>query len=103
MLKRGWDALPGGKAGKPLAPGEMPAGRTTEAGTRSLDAYLGLLRRRMWVDPQLLQTIHDIRAMDRGDGRVKKIHSRCARAAAKGRRAGQMCSVDRCPWRTFFS
>lgn len=82
FLSRKRNALPAEKA--PLAPGEIPAGRSTEAGTRSLEAHLGLLRRRMWVDTRLLQTITDVRAMDVSDGRVKKIHSRCARAAAKG-------------------
>lgn len=84
FLKRKGAALPDGSAGKPLAPGEIPASRTTEVGTRSQDVYLAMLRHRMWVDPRLLQVIRDVRDMDKVDGRVKKIHSRCARAAAKG-------------------
>ena len=36
-----------------------------------------------------------------GSGRSVAINA--ARHAASGRRAGQMCSVEMCPWRTFFS
>src|SRR3990167_5762796 len=36
-----------------------------------------------------------------GSGRSVAISA--ARQAASGRRAGQMCSVEMCPWRTFFS
>lgn len=84
FLSRKRAALPEGAAGKPRAQGELPLAGTTEVGTRSQDAYLALLRHRMWVDPRLLQVVRDVREMDRQDGRVKKIHSRCARAAAKG-------------------
>jgi hypothetical protein len=42
------------------------------------------LMRAMWVDPALRAQIMDIRHMDRMDGRVKKIHLRTSRAAAKG-------------------
>lgn len=42
------------------------------------------LYRQMWVDPELRQTILDIRTMDKADGRVKKIHGRMARTAIKG-------------------
>ena len=84
FLTRKRKALPDGAAAAVRAPGEAVTGATTEVGTRTLEVQLGLLRRRMWVDPRLLQTIQDVREMDRVDGRVKKIHSRCARAAAKG-------------------
>lgn len=40
--------------------------------------------RDMWVDPDLRQSILDIREMDRLDGRVKRIHNRIARDAVKG-------------------
>lgn len=70
--------------GKPVAAGEMLA-RTTEAGHRAHpDQEFLQFQRRMFVDPRLLQTIRDIRRMDALDGRVKKIHGRSARAAAKG-------------------
>lgn len=42
------------------------------------------LYRQMWADPHLRARILDIRDMDRRDGRVKKIHLRSSRAAAKG-------------------
>lgn len=40
--------------------------------------------RQMWVDPELRSSILDIRAMDRCDTRVKKIHGRMSRSAVKG-------------------
>lgn len=67
----------------PMAPGET-ARSNSEVGFRSQDMALALFQRRMWVDARLMQTIQDIRRMDASDGRIKKIHSRCARAAAKG-------------------
>ena len=36
-------------------------------------------------------------------GSGKSVAMSADRAAASGRRAGQMCSVEMCPWRTFFS
>ena len=36
-------------------------------------------------------------------GSGSKVAIRAARQAARGRRAGQRCSVEICPWRTFFS
>lgn len=42
------------------------------------------LYRMMWVDPDVRQSILDIREMDRLDGRVKRIHARIARDAVKG-------------------
>ena len=42
------------------------------------------LYRQFWVDPELRQSILDIRTMDRLDGRVKRIHRQTSRAAAKG-------------------
>jgi len=50
---------------------------------------------RFWADPQLRQTILDIRAMDRKDGRVKKVHSRTARDAIKGGLILAMPSEDK--------
>lgn len=85
-LQRKRDSLPTGKTtDKPLAAGELATGATTERGHRANPDNDWLqFQRRLWVDPRLLATIRDIRAMDACDGRVKKIHSRSARAAAKG-------------------
>lgn len=84
-IRSAYAVLRRGDAGAPRAPGEKAPGVTTEVGQRSNPDTLMLdFQRRLWVDPCLLETIRDIRAMDRTDGRVKKIHSRSARAAAKG-------------------
>lgn len=65
-------------------PGEI-SGATSERGNRANpDAALQYIYRRMWVDPELRAAIVDLRRMDKLDGRVKKIHARTARAAAKG-------------------
>lgn len=42
------------------------------------------MHRLMWVDPDVRQSILDIREMDHLDGRVKRIHARIARDAVKG-------------------
>lgn len=68
----------------PLLPGEV-AGASSERGMRANpEDALKYAYRRMWVDPDLRSAIMDIRRMDALDGRVKKIHQRTARAAAKG-------------------
>lgn len=67
----------------PTAPGEPGAG-STETGTRTTTDELQAFRHRLWVDHRLHAVIRDIREMDKRDGRVKKIHGRSARAAAKG-------------------
>ena len=77
-------ALPVAAEAAPRAPGEIALAPTTETGRRTFDPLLHATRSRLWVDLRLLQTIYDVRDMDRKDGRVKKIHSRCARAATKG-------------------
>ena len=65
-------------------PGEALGG-TSERGHRPTpENALAYLYRDMWVDPDLRQSILDIRHADRTDGRVKMIHRRTARAAAKG-------------------
>ncbi len=71
------------KAGTPTAPGELPP-RNTEEGSRLTFDELWRVRSRLWIDTRLLQTIQDVRRMDERDGRVKKIHSRSSRTAAKG-------------------
>jgi len=70
-------------ASDPLKPGaNLP--NTTEIGNRTTDdARLRNLYNRMWVDPTLRQAIFDIRDMHRRDPRVKKIHTRTARAITK--------------------
>lgn len=69
----------------PALPGESMPYLTTEIGRRATpENSLKYAYRLMWVDPDLRQTILDIRAMDRRDGRVKKIHGRMARTATKG-------------------
>lgn len=70
-------------AGEPLATGEVGRGNT-ESGTRLTYDEIWRLRSRLWIDTRLLGVIQDIRHMDATDGRVKKIHSRSARTAAKG-------------------
>lgn len=65
-------------------PGE-PIPASSERGLRPTpENALAYLYRDMWVDPALRQSILDIRAADRTDGRVKMIHRRTARAASKG-------------------
>lgn len=71
----------------PSGPSPLPGERqpSSETGQRSTpEAALARMYRSMWVDPTLRASILQIRAMDRSDGRVKKIHSRTSRAAAKG-------------------
>lgn len=68
----------------PRLPGELWPG-STETGLRAdPEAALKYQYRRMWVDPDLRSAIVDLRRMDAVDGRVKRIHARTARAAAKG-------------------
>lgn len=71
------------RTGPPTPQGHI-GGTGTEGGSRRTWDDIQRLRATFWVDPQLLQTIRDIRRMDEVDGRVKKIHSRSARTAAKG-------------------
>lgn len=72
------------RAPEATLPGQ-PAAGTTERGHRPTpENALAYLYRDLWVDPALRQSILDIRSADRADGRVKMIHRRTARAAAKG-------------------
>lgn len=65
-------------------PGEIQRG-SSERGVRSTaESTVRNLHRTMWVDPDICAAILEIRHMDRIDGRVKKIHRMCARAAVKG-------------------
>lgn len=73
-------------AAKPDAtlPGQTDS-NTSERGQRPTpDNALAYLYRDLWVDPSLRQSILDIREADRTDGRIKMIHRRTSRAAAKG-------------------
>lgn len=59
--------------------------RTSERGLRPTpENQIKRLYRLMWVDPELRQTILDIRHLDRVDGRVKKIHKRTGNLIVKG-------------------
>lgn len=69
--------------GVPKPPGDAGS-KTSEAGRRTTADELQIIHNRLWVDTRLLQTIREIRRMDATDGRVKKIHGRSARTAAKG-------------------
>ena len=60
-------------------------GVTTERGSRAtLENSVKYLYRMMWTDPELHQSILDLRLMDKADGRVKKIHNKMSRTAVKG-------------------
>lgn len=67
-----------------LQPGERPAGGSERGSRVQPDDQIKRLYRQFYVDMDLRQTIIDIRTMDRLDGRVKSIHRRTSRAAAKG-------------------
>lgn len=85
IFRRMRAALPGtAKAGAPQADAESRRGDTERGSRVAWDEELGRFHDRLWVDTRLLQTLRDIREMDQLDGRVKKIHGRSARAAAKG-------------------
>lgn len=72
-------------AARIVPPGSGDRTITTEGGQRSTpENALRYLYNQLWVDPALLASIHDVRNMDKRDGRVKKIHTRTTRAAAKG-------------------
>lgn len=59
--------------------------RSDERGVRTTpENELKAMFQLMWVDPDLRQSILDVRQMDREDGRVKRIHSRIARDVIKG-------------------
>lgn len=65
-------------------PGFLPA-RTTAAGHRMVPSDpLAIMNQQLAVDPSLRSAIVELRAMDKADPRVKKIHERTARAAVKG-------------------
>lgn len=60
-------------------------GKTSESGRRATpEDSVRYLYRQMWCDPDQRQAILDLRAMDREDGRVKRIHSRVARDIVRG-------------------
>jgi hypothetical protein len=63
----------------------MQAPGSNERGMRpNPENAVKYLYRELWVDPELRQAIVDIRNVDRIDGRVKQIHRKTARSAAKG-------------------
>jgi len=64
---------------------EEPSLPTSEVGSRSTpENSISHIYNKMWVDPDLRQSILDIRRMDKADGRVKRIHGKTAREATKG-------------------
>lgn len=75
------------RGGLPLLPNENAARNapTSELGYRPTpENQLKYAYRQLWVDPDLRQTIIDIREMDKLDGRVKRIHSKMAGHIVKG-------------------
>lgn len=59
--------------------------RNTEQGSRAtLRSQTMAVYRQMHVDPELYASIMDIRVMQEADSRVRQIHRRTARSAAKG-------------------
>ncbi len=69
---------------------------TTEVGRRPTpENSVRRLYGQFWQDPELRQTILDIRSMDKRDGRVKKIHNRTARDAIKGGIIMSMTKADK--------
>lgn len=74
------------KAPAPVIPNENS--RETESSEKGRRAtpedQVKYLYRMMWVDPDLRQSILDMREQDKLDGRVKRIHSRVARDVIKG-------------------
>lgn len=59
--------------------------KTSEKGrVATPENSLKYLYQRFWVDPDLRAAVLDIRAMDKADPRVKKIHRRMARDVTKG-------------------
>ena len=73
------DSTPSEQSTGAQTQGDSEQGRrpTPENQTRAMYAYLT-------IDYALRATIHDIRAMDRRDGRVKRIHNRVARDVTRG-------------------
>lgn len=68
-----------------VSPPKVTSPTTSETGYRPTpEDRIKHLYRKMWVDPELRATIHDIRHMNRVDPRVKKIHSRMAHTTVKG-------------------
>lgn len=66
-----------------VAGGSLPG--TTERGGRStFESQTQAIYRKSYANPQLYQAIIDIRRMHKADGRVKQIHRKTVRAAAKG-------------------
>lgn len=64
---------------------ERLRGPTSEIGKRTTaENEVKYLHRAMWVDPELRETILDIRRMDRLDHRVKRIHAKTAMDVVKG-------------------
>lgn len=81
--------VPGPPAAPPAAiatdlPNEPPYISSEQGARATPENQMKYLYRVMWVDPDLRQSILDVREMDRLDGRVKRIHSRVARDVVRG-------------------
>ncbi|MGE0358665.1 MAG: hypothetical protein AB7P08_17315 [Burkholderiales bacterium] len=64
---------------------ERLRGPTSEIGKRTTaENEVKYLHRAMWVDPELRETILDVRRMDRLDHRVKRVHAKTAMDVVKG-------------------
>lgn len=73
----------GGQVARLLPNEDAP--NNSERGRRATpEDSLKYLYRTLWVDPDVRQTILDIRNMDLLDGRVKRIHGRVARDVVRG-------------------
>ncbi|NDP59566.1 MAG: hypothetical protein GZ090_09435 [Oxalobacteraceae bacterium] len=73
-----------------------PQKTSSETGTRLReDARYRDMYRHFYVDPEVHQSILDIREMDKLDGRVKMIHSRVARDIIKGGLVMQLAKPDK--------
>lgn len=87
LIAKAKGAVSGWRGGAQPLPNESAStnARTSETGRRTTpENQLKYAYRLMWVDPEVRQTILDIRDMDKLDGRVKMIHRRLARDATRG-------------------
>lgn len=87
LISKAKGAVSGWRGGTQPLPNESAStnARTSETGRRTTpENQLKYAYRLMYVDPELRQSILDIREMDKLDGRVKRIHSRVARDTIRG-------------------
>jgi len=77
-------ASAGNTPAEQLLTGEVPRSSSEQGWRSTPEDALKRLYRQFWVDYELRAVILDIRNMDQLDSRVKSIHRRTSRAAAKG-------------------